>query len=155
MVEFRENAGTFLKIITLEAGQAVSLIVVGSALVTDRCANLVGIEGPSFGAGKTHLVVPIPGSASRIGGVFVVGIRENTGTFLKIVSLEAGQAVSGIVVGSALIRNGGANLVGIEGPSFGADEADLIVPIPSSTTRIRRLLIGIFNHQPKLLYEDS
>jgi hypothetical protein len=57
-------------------------------------ANFVGIEEPAFGATNAHLVIPIPGSASRVSWLGVIELREKAGSALKIVSLEAGKAVS-------------------------------------------------------------
>ena len=120
MVEFRENTGTFLKVVSLEAGQAVSGVVVRGALIGNGGADIVGVEDPSVGAGEADLVVPVPGSTSGIGGVLMVEVREDTSTIFQVVSLETGQAKSFVVVRSALIGNGNTNFVIIEHPSKGA-----------------------------------
>lgn len=63
-------------------------------MVRDGHADLVGIEGPSLRAGQTNLVVPIPSGTARVSGLGVIERRENTSSILKIVALEASQAVS-------------------------------------------------------------
>ena len=80
------------------------------------------------------MVVPVPSGASRVGRLGVVESREDTGSVLEVVSLEAGQTVSILIIGGALIRNWHANLVGIEGPSLGAGQTNLIIPIPCGTS---------------------
>ena len=60
-------------------------------------------------------------------------------TLRQIVSFEAGGAITGSVVSFALVRNRNADLVGVEDPSVGALQADLICPVPGSTSGISRL----------------
>ncbi len=50
------------------AGEAGSSVAVGGTLVINGHANFIAVEGPSQRAGKTDLIVPIPGSASDIRG---------------------------------------------------------------------------------------
>ena len=64
MVEFREDALSFLEVISLEAFSAVTVHSVSFALVRDGNADFVSIEDPVFGAGETFLVIPVPGGAS-------------------------------------------------------------------------------------------
>jgi hypothetical protein len=42
-------------------------------------------------------------------------------------------------VAGALIRNRHANLVGIENPSLGAGDTDLVVPVPDTASRVSGL----------------
>ena len=58
-------------------------------MVGDGNANFVSIEDPVFGAGEADLVVPVPGGASGVGGLGIVEVREDTLSFLEVVSLEA------------------------------------------------------------------
>ncbi len=147
IVEFREEAGSVLEVIALVAGEAVSVTVGGGALIGDGCAGTTGAGEPSLRAGKTLLVVPVPGSASNIGRMSIVGGRENAGSLLEVVSLEASGAGSTVVVGGALIGNGGADLIGVEGPSIGAGEADLVVPIPGGASGIGGLGVVGFGEE--------
>jgi hypothetical protein len=88
---------------------------------------------------KADLVVPIPFSASRIGGLSVVKCGENASTLLEVVSLEAGKTKTSSIVGFTLITDGNTYLVGIEGPSVRAGQTYLVIPIPRGTTSISRL----------------
>ncbi len=141
VVEVGEDAGTILEIVSLEAAQASSSAIGGSALVRDGHAGLISIKDPVLRASKANLIVPIPGSASRIGGLGVVRGREDTGSLLEVVSLEAGSAGTALVVGSAVVRNRSANLISIEDPILRAGKANLVVPIPGGTAGISRLSI--------------
>ena len=64
VVEVREDALSFLEVISLEALSAVTVHSVSFALVRDGNADFVGIEDPVFGAGEADLIVPVPGGAS-------------------------------------------------------------------------------------------
>jgi hypothetical protein len=134
VVEGREEALSVLKIVSEIACKAVSAIFVSFTLVSDGNANLVGIEEPSAGAFQADLVVPVPSSASEIGGLGVVTIGENALSVFEVVSLEAGEAGTGIVVSFAEIGDSNAHFLVVEGPSVGALEASLVVPVPSSTS---------------------
>jgi hypothetical protein len=80
------------------------------------------------------LVVPVPGGAAYIGGVSVVGLREDAGPVTEIVSLVASEASSVGVVSFALVTHSNTGLFSIESPSLGAGKADLVVPIPGSAS---------------------
>jgi aspartate carbamoyltransferase regulatory subunit len=139
VVEVREEALSILKIVSLETFSAETSGVVSLALVGDGHADLVSIEGPVLGAGEADLVVPVPGGASRVSGLGVVEVREDTLSFSKIVSLETLSAETSGVVSLALVGNGHADLVSIEGPVLGAGEADLVVPVPGGASRVSGL----------------
>jgi len=62
------------------------------------------------------LVVPVPFSASGIGRLGVVRVREHTLTVLKVVPLVASQTVSIISMSQTLIRNWHANIISVENP---------------------------------------
>ena len=64
---------SILQVITLIAGKAVSSVIVTGALVTNGHANFVIVEGPSVRASKANLVLPVPATASEIGGGSSVG----------------------------------------------------------------------------------
>jgi hypothetical protein len=136
VVEVGEDAGTALQVVALVASKTVAGRVRRGALVRDGHTDLVGVEEPSLGAGEADLIVPVPSTASGIGGVGVVGGREDTGTVLEVIALEAGEAGTIAVVGSALVRDRGADFVGVENPSVGAGEADLVVPVPSTAAGV-------------------
>lgn len=72
----------------------------------------------------------------------MLGGSEAALSVVQVVSLVAAEAGSGIVEGIALIRNGNADLVGVEDPVGRALLADLLVPVPSSTSDIRNSLSG-------------
>jgi hypothetical protein len=134
VVEVREEALSVLEIVSEIACKAVSAIFVSFTLISNRNANLVGIGEPSAGAFQADLVVPVPSSAAEIGGLGVVTIGENALSVFEVVSLEAGEAGTGIVVSFAEIGNSNTNFLVVEGPSVGALEAGLVVPVPSSTS---------------------
>lgn len=72
------------------------------ALIGDGHADVVGVEGPLVGASQANLVVPVPGSASKIGRSSGVGRGVDALSFLKVIAGKAGQAVaSGLVEGVA------------------------------------------------------
>ena len=121
----------------------MTIVVVSLALIGHGHAYLVYVEVPVLGAGQADLVVPVPGGTPKVRWTGVVEIREHTGAVLEVIALEAGSAVSIIVVALALIRNNGTDLVGVEGSALRAGKADLVVPVPSGTTLVSGLcLIG-------------
>ena len=136
VVEVREKAFAFFQVISIEAFSAVSIHSMSFALVRDGHADVIGIEGPIFGADQALLIVPVPGSTSEVGGLGIVEVGEDTFAFLEVVSLEAFSAVSVHSVGFTLIRDGHADVIGIEDPIFRAGQTLLIVPIPGSTSNI-------------------
>ena len=85
------------------------------------------------------MVSPVPGSATKISGLGVVEVREEALSILKIVSLETFSAETSGVVSLALVGDGHADLVSIEGPVLGAGEADLVVPVPGGASRVSGL----------------
>ena len=137
IVELREKARSILEIVASVTGEAVTLDVSCSALIRNRNADLVGVEEPVFRASKAFLVVPVPSGTSGVSRLGVVGGGKDAGTALEIIALIAGQAGTLGVSCSALIRNGNADLVGVEDPVFRASKADLIVPVPSGTSGVR------------------
>ncbi len=66
VVEIREDAFAFLKVVSLEAFSAVSIFSMSLALIRNWHADVFRVEDPIFRAGQAFLVVPIPGSASTI-----------------------------------------------------------------------------------------
>ena len=82
------------------------------------------------------MVVPVPKTTSRVGGLGVVGGREDTNSFFKIVSFEAGSTSSVISMRFALIRNGDADIFSVEDPLVGTFQAFLVVPVPDSASKI-------------------
>jgi hypothetical protein len=82
------------QIIALEALSAESSCVIRFALISNGNTDFVSVEGPFVGAGKTHLVGPIPGSTSEIGGMGSISGGVNALSFDDVVSSKAGQAVS-------------------------------------------------------------
>jgi hypothetical protein len=134
-----KNAGTVLQVVALETGQTFSVDVVGTALVTDRHADIFIVEDPTLRAHETHLVVPVPLSAAGVSGLGAVGGRKGANSILEVVALEAGQTETSGIVGFALIADGYADLFVVEDPTVGASKADLIVPVPDRASYIGRL----------------
>jgi hypothetical protein len=61
------------KVITLEAGETISIVSMRRAVIGDGNTDVVSIEDPLFRADETDLVVPVPCSTSEIGRVHVIG----------------------------------------------------------------------------------
>lgn len=80
--------------ITLVAGSTGSVLIVGVAVIINGHTSLVRVEEPSLGTGQTNLVLPVPTGTSNIGRVSVVELREETSSFLEVVSRVAGEAVT-------------------------------------------------------------
>ena len=139
MVELREEALSFNQVISFEAFSAVTVFGMSFALIRDGDANLISIEDPSIRAFKANLVRPIPGSTSKVSGFGVVEVREDTLSFLKVISLEAFSAVTVFGMSFALIGNGNADFVSIEDPVFGAGKADLVIPVPGGASGVSGL----------------
>lgn len=66
------------------------------------------------------MVVPVPGSTSRVSGFSIVGQREEAFSILEVISLVAGHTVSLLVIAGTLISNRHTDVVLVEGPSIGA-----------------------------------
>ena len=107
-----------------------------SALIGYWHADIFSIEDPVVGAGKTDLVVPVPSRTTGVGRLGIVEFREDALTVFQVVSLIASGAVTIGSMSRALIRNWGTDIFSIEDPAVGAGEADLVIPVPSSTSTI-------------------
>jgi hypothetical protein len=59
------------------------------ALIRDRDANTVSILEPVVRASQADLSIPVPDTTSEVGGVHVVGFREEALSVDEVVSLEA------------------------------------------------------------------
>ena len=116
IVVIGEDASSFFKIVSLEAFSTVTVFSMSGALVRDGNASSLSVEDPLVGAGKADLVVPVPGGASEILGVHGVGGREDTSSFLKIVSLETFSAVTILSMSSAVVRNRHTSSLSVEDP---------------------------------------
>lgn len=66
------------------------------------------------------MVVPVPGSTSRVSGLGIIGQREEAFSILEVISLVAGHTVSLLVIAGTLISNWHTDVVLVEGPSLGA-----------------------------------
>jgi hypothetical protein len=106
-------------------------------LVRDGHALFISVEHPLVRASQADLVVPVPGSTAEVGRLGVVGGAEDASSVAEVVTLEASGTVTVGGMSFALIRDSDALLVSVENPSFGALEADLIVPVPSSASEVR------------------
>ena len=104
--------------------------------MTNWDTDLVLVENPMARALKAHLIIPVPGSTSEVTWLGIVGFREGTSSVFKVISLEAFRASSILVMFSTKIRNRDANFLGVEDPAIGALQADVVVPIPSSTSEV-------------------
>ena len=115
----------------------------GSTLVGNGNASTISILDPSVGADEADLVVPVPGSATKVGGVHVVGGREDALSVVKVITLEASGTISILGMRSTVVRDGHADIVSVEDPLLRADEADLVVPVPGGASEVSRLLVVI------------
>ena len=79
----------FLEVISIKACGTISVFGMSFALVRYGGADVVSIEDPSVRAFQADLVVPVPGSASLISGLGVVGEGEKALSFLEVISLVA------------------------------------------------------------------
>lgn len=82
------------QVITFETSSAESGCVVGFALISNGNTDFVSVEGPFVGAGKAHLVGPIPGSTSEIGRLGSISRRVDALSIDNVISSKAGKAVS-------------------------------------------------------------
>ena len=136
VIRGREDASSVDEVVSLEAGEAVTVLGVSGALVSNGNTSAVGILEPVLGASKADLIFPVPSGTSEVGRSGVVGGREDASSVDEVVSLEAGSAISVLCMSGALIRDSGADSVSILDPSVRADEADLSTPVPGSTSEI-------------------
>jgi hypothetical protein len=88
---------------------------------------------------KTNLFLPVPSRAAKVIGSGVVEARVDAGSIGQVVAFIAGSARSGHGV-DALAKIGGhhTDFVDVEDPSFGALQANLIVPVPQAATGVGR-----------------
>ena len=135
-VESREKALSALEVVALIASGTITVFSVFFTLVSNGYAGTGGTLEPVFGAGEADFVVPVPSGASEVGRSGVVGGREDASSLDEVVSLETSEAVSVFGVSGALIRDSDASSVSILEPSVGAGEADLVGPVPGSTSEI-------------------
>jgi len=139
-----KKAFSLLEVVSLVTSKAGTASITGCTMVRNWHANFVGIEDPQFRAGQTFLVIPVPSSASGISGLGVIRVREQTFSVLEVVPLVAGDAISVVSCGIALIRNREANFLLIENPSLRALQTDLVVPVPDPASGISRLgVVGV------------
>ena len=89
VVEVREDALSFLEVVSLVARGTVSVGSMSLALIRNGGTNIFSIENPSVRAGKADLLVPVRGRASRVGGFGIVAVSEDALSFLEVISLEA------------------------------------------------------------------
>jgi hypothetical protein len=108
---------TVFQIVAFVAGSTISIIGVSPALIRDGDTDFLRVEDPSIGAFQANLIVPVPSSTAQIGRLSVVGLRKDTFSFFKIVSVVARCAVSIFSMSFALVRNWGTHLVSVEDPS--------------------------------------
>ena len=112
-------------------------------MVGNGNASTISILDPSVGADEADLVVPVPGSATKVGGVHVVGGREDTLSVVKVITLEASGTISIFGMRSTVVRDRHADFISVEDPLFRAGEADLVVPVPGGASEVSRLLVVI------------
>ena len=82
------------------------------------------------------MIFPVPSGTSEVGRSGVVGGREDASSVDEVIAFVAGKTVSIISMGSAVIRDSDASTISIEDPVLGASQADLISPVPGSTSEI-------------------
>ena len=138
-----EDASSVDQIVSLVAGDASTVSVVGVALVRNRHADSVVVEDPVIRALDTNLLVPVPGGTADIRNFLDGG--EDTGTIDEVVSLVASNAGTLLVVSVALIRDWDTDTVVVQDPVVGALETGSFVPIPGGASYIGDLFDGSKN----------
>jgi hypothetical protein len=144
VVGVREDAFSFFKVVSFEAGEAVSVFSVRSTKVRNGGTDFFSVENPTLRAGKADLVVPVPGSAARVRRMSVVEFTEKALSVGEVIASVAAFTVSILEVGLALVRNGHTDVFRVEEPVSRAFQAFLVVPVPGSAAQIRRLgVVGV------------
>ena len=128
VVEFREDADSFFKIVSFEAGSTVSVFSVCLTLVGNWHAHLVGVENPVGRALEAKLLVPVPSGAADVRDL--LSGSEDALSVAQAVASVARKAGASAIESVALIRDRHADFVRIENPVVRALEADLLVPVP-------------------------
>ena len=105
-----------------------------STLVRNSNTYSFVVENPSIGAGKADLLVPVPGSTSKVHRLNIIRYRVKTLSVNEVISLVASGTVTIFSVCSALISNWYAYSISIEGPSLGTSKAYLVFPVPGSAS---------------------
>ena len=150
----RVNTLSIFKVVSFITSSAVSgSLVKGSAKVRSGNTDFVSIEDPSFRAGKTNLVVPVPGGASGVGRLGVVPFGEDALSFNEVVSFVASEAVTVLGMSGALVRNGNAFSISILEPVVGTSQTFLGIPVPDSTSKVGRL--GVVGFREEALSVDK
>ena len=85
------------------------------------------------------MVVPVPGSTSKVDRLHSVALGVKTLSIFQIISLVAFVTISVFSMSFALVRNGNTNVIRVESPSFGTSQTFKIFPVPTSTSKIRRV----------------
>ena len=101
LLDGSKHTGSFNEIVTNIAGHTISTLIVSVTLIGDGNTDSVVIEYPIAGALEASLLVPIPGGTSHIGH-FLDG-SQDTGAIHKVISNIAGDAISTLVIGVALV----------------------------------------------------
>jgi len=135
----RVDTNSFNKVVSLEAGQAISIFGMSGALVRNGNTNTISILYPSVRANKADSVVPIPSSTAKISRMSSVISRVDTGSILKIITFVAGQTITVVTMSRAVIVDSNTNSVTIENPLVRTSKADQIIPVPIGTSDIRRI----------------
>ena len=85
------------------------------------------------------MVVPVPGSTSKVDRLHSVALGVKTLSIFQIISLVAFVTISVFSMSFAVVRNGNTNVIRVESPSFGTSQTFKIFPVPTSTSKIRRV----------------
>lgn len=81
-----------------------------------------------MGVARGAAAVSVGGLAERV--------RSHTDTTVESVAGVAGSADTLIIVLVAVVVNGDAVVIGVEEPSFGAFQANLVFPVPDAAAEI-------------------
>ena len=87
------------------------------------------------------MVIPIPSSTSKVSGFCVVELREDTFSFNQVVSFETRSTSSIIIVSFTKIRDSNTLLFRVKSKLFRTFQTNLIIPVPSSTSKVGRLSV--------------
>jgi hypothetical protein len=120
--------------VTNIAGEAISIVVIGLALVVYDLTNTVVVD-VTLRALEANLIVPVPFTASDLRRTS--DGCQSTLSVLNAVSIVAGQTVSEIIVSFTLAVNNLADSVIVE-VSLRALKADLVIPVPFTASDLSR-----------------
>lgn len=135
-VDLRENTGSSAgQVETLVAADAPVLLVEPLAVIIKRGADSIGVEHESLRAGDADQVVPVEHGTALVESDQAL-VHSDTDSVLELVASVAPVTLVLLVEGLAIVVQGHADSIVVEGESLRAGDADLLVPVPLSTAQI-------------------